>query len=63
MGLYRSVRLWQLRSGSKRASMNNIFFAFSMVPLAIINASWYITKQIMYEKEPRHFEGWWPNQV
>ena len=32
-----------------------------LVPLAIIDASWYITKQIMYEKEPRHFEGWWPN--
>ena len=30
----------------------------SLVPLAIIDTNWYITKRIMYEIEPRYFEGW-----
>jgi hypothetical protein len=34
-----------------------------LVPLAIIGANWYITKNRTYEIEPRHFEGWWSIQV
>jgi len=34
-----------------------------LVPLAIIDANWYITKQRNYGIEPRHSVGRWPIQV
>ena len=38
-------------------------FIGPLVPLAIIDASWYITKQKKCGIGPRHSMGWWPIRV